>query len=161
MTGYESRREVYTATITLDAPPADVFPLFGPVFEAKWAAGWSPEVLYSTRPDAAERNAVFRTHHADGDAIWTVAHFDEDAHAISYLRVRPESHVARIDVACQPHADGQTRAAVTYTFTTLGPNGDAFLAHLSNEYYVHHELPGWERAINHYLATGETLPHHA
>ena len=138
-----------------------MFPLFGPVEEAKWAEGWSPDVLYSTRPDAAELNAVFATHHpGSADAIWTVAHYDAAAHAISYVRVRPDSHVARIDVACHPHGGGQTQATVTYTFTTLVPDGDAFLAHLTREYYVHHELPSWERAINHYLATGETLPHH-
>jgi hypothetical protein len=162
MSDYAHRREAYTATIMLSALPADVFPLFGPVEEAQWAEGWSPDVLYSSRPDAAELNAVFRTHHPGGtEAIWTVVHYDVANHAISYVRVRPDSHVARIDITCLLHGDGQTQATVTYTFTTLGPDGDDFLAHLTREAFVHHELPSWERAINHYLATEETLPHHA
>lgn len=44
---FESARISRTSTITLNGPLGEVFPLFGPVREKEWAAGWEPRVLYS------------------------------------------------------------------------------------------------------------------
>ena len=54
---------------------------------------------------------------------------------------------------------GGTACAVRYTFTALGPAGAAFVEAYTESAYVE-KMKGWERAINHYLATGEMLRTH-
>jgi hypothetical protein len=47
-------------TLHLNAAPATVLPLFGPIREAEWAHGWNPAILYPT--DRVQKpGAVFTT----------------------------------------------------------------------------------------------------
>lgn len=50
----------------------------------------------------------------------------------------------------------RTKAQVSYTYTALSESGNKFIVGFTQSYYDDW-LASWERAINHYLATGETL----
>lgn len=144
-----------TAAITVAAPIARVFPLFGPVEEARWADGWAPTVLHQGK-DMEGTVFVTRAPHA---AFWVLALWDEGAHRIRYEEVVPEHYVVQIDIACRAASASETRCEVTYSYTSLGADGDAFLQQYTAEHHVQ-RIGQWERALNHYLQTGERLPGH-
>jgi hypothetical protein len=52
-----------------------------------------------------------------------------------------------------------THAEITYTFAGLTERGNAINEKALQVMYAH-DLKDWEKAINHYLLTGERLAHH-
>ena len=146
--------------IHLGAPPSRVFPLFEPVGEQSWAADWKPVFLYPPS-GAAQVGAVFTTqvHEDDGlDTIWAMNVYDPTDFHLRYLRVTPGSRVGMIDIRCQGAPEGGTEATVTYTFTGLSDEGNEFIARLTSDHYQEY-IASWERAINHYLRSGQPLAH--
>jgi len=51
---------------------------------------------------------------------------------------------------------GGSEATITYAHTSLGPEGDAFVASFTEEYYRQF-MRDWEARINHYLSHGSAL----
>ena len=49
-----------------------------------------------------------------------------------------------------------SEADVTYSHTSLGPQGDVFVASFTAEFYVQF-MREWEDRMNHYLAHGTAL----
>jgi hypothetical protein len=157
LTAVHARR---TGSIHLDAPIAEVFPLFGPVREAEWAEGWHIEPLYALTPLLEEEGAVFQTRqHGDAITVWIILRFDRDRHEVEYARVTPGLHAVTIEIACAPSAGG-TEAMVTYTLTGLSEAGNAFIEREFSEEGYPHMLGQWEQAITHRLKTGHLLAHH-
>ena len=144
-----------SATITVAAPVDKVFPLFGPVEEARWADGWAPVVLYQGKH---MEGTVFTTS-APHEAFWVLALWDETGHRVRYAEVVPGRYVVQIDVACRAASASETRCEVTYAFTSLGKDGDGFLQQYTRERHAE-RIAHWERALNHYLQTGELLRGH-
>ena len=65
-----------TRDIHLYASPGRVFPLFDPLGEKQWAAGWEPEIIYPTSGEV-EVGMVFTTgSHDEVQAIWTILAFN-------------------------------------------------------------------------------------
>ena len=54
--------------------------------------------------------------------------YDSANFHLTYLRVTPGSRVGQIDIQCQEAPGGTTDASVTYTFTALSEQGNAFTA---------------------------------
>ena len=50
-----------------------------------------------------------------------------------------------------------SEADITYTHTSLGPEGDAFVAAFTDDFYRRF-MQDWESRINYYLAHGKRLP---
>jgi hypothetical protein len=148
---FNAVRITRTASIGLAAPPEAVFPLFGPLDEQRWEPHWNPTMLYPPS-GATQRDAVFTAAHPDGTpTFWTIVAFEPADLRISYLRVHPATHIARIDIGCSGDSDGMTRANVTYTFTGLSVAGNAYVERFSESHYAEW-LRSWEAAINSYLA---------
>ncbi|HLV98428.1 MAG TPA: hypothetical protein VKT82_07085 [Ktedonobacterales bacterium] len=149
---------IVSQTIHLAAPSRQVFPLFEPLGEKAWAAGWEPHILYPA-DGTAEAGAIFTTSHPpEGESIWAMTAHDPAALHLAYLRVTPGVQVAFIEVRCEDLHDGTTRATVSYTFTGLSAAGNEKLTQLA----THHQqdIATWEQAINFYLAHGHALPQH-
>jgi hypothetical protein len=157
---FKSERISRTSTITLNAPLERVFPLFGPVREKEWAAGWEPQVLYSTT-DFVEEHMVFKTrsHHGqEPDSTWTVSKYHSDQAFIEYTVFAPE-RLWWITIQCREDIVGETtEAEITYTYTGLAEKGNAINERALKTMY-RRDLKDWEEAINHYLETGERLGH--
>jgi hypothetical protein len=159
---FKSERISRTSTITLNAPLREVFPLFGPIREREWAAGWDPQILYSTT-DLVEERMVFKTpsHHGhdEPDYTWTVSKYLPDQAFIEYTVFTPE-RLWWITVQCREDIPNQTTMAeITYTYTGLTDTGNAINEKALQLMYAH-DLRDWEEAINHYLKTGERREHH-
>jgi hypothetical protein len=158
---FTSKRISRTSTITLNAPLREAFPLFGPIREREWAAGWNPEILYSTT-GLVDEHMVFKTPshgHGEPDYIWTVSKYAPDRTLIEYTVSTPE-RLWTITIRCREGIpDRSTEAEITYTYTGLTALGNAINERALQVMYAH-DLRDWEEAINHYLATGERLEHH-
>lgn len=157
-----SRRISRTSTITLNAPLKESFPLFGPIREKEWAAGWNPEILYSTTY-IVEEHMVFKTPshhgHSEPDYIWTVTKYLPDQALIEYAVFTPE-RLWWITIKCHEDTSHQTtKAEITYTYTGLTDTGNEINERALQLMYAH-DLRDWEELINHYLKTGEKREHH-
>jgi hypothetical protein len=155
MNVFPPRRRRHSYTQTLAASPAAVFPLLCPVREADWTPGWEPLVVLSAS-GVAERDCVFITSGLPHVAIWTITRYDAEAYRLEFLKVTPEHSVCKIEIALSAIDTDGTAAEIAYSYTSLGPAGDAFLAEFTEEWYGRF-MREWEDALNHYLATGRMI----
>jgi hypothetical protein len=151
-----------TRTMTLELPAsADAaFPLFGPVREAEWSPGWTPQFVAPTAPAQGTGGAVFTTPGPAGPLLWVMTDYDEAQRVLRYVHVRPGAVVAQLWIVVRSISARRSAADVTFRTTALGPEGGAALAHFVEAF------PGfkshWEGAIGPVLAAGaaaERRPH--
>jgi hypothetical protein len=161
---FGSKRISRTSSINLNASVTKVFPLFNPVKEKEWEAGWDPEFLTSLSEDEdiAER-MVFKTQsphgHDESDYIWTISKYSLNLALIEYT-VFTSDRLWWITIQCRDDVENQTtHAEITYTFVGLTDKGNAINEKALQLMYAH-DLKDWEEAINHYLLTGGKLLHH-
>jgi hypothetical protein len=148
-----------TYTQHIDAPPDRVFPLLCPVRESEWLAGWRDivEMIHSDS-GVAEEGCVFRTKHGDGpETIWIITRHDPAAGVVEFARVTTGLVATRLtaEVAAAPKNASSVR--VTYTFTPISAEGDAFVRAHHSEDAFRRDLRFWEDSMNHWLRTGEIL----
>jgi hypothetical protein len=133
-----------------------VFPLLCPVREADWLDGWDFSMIYS-KSGLIEKNCVFSTpHHGEQKTIWHVTQYDRDRYFIEFLRVTPNENVVRINIQLVSLDEETTSTTITYQFTALSQEQNEFIETELDTIFLS-SMNWWERAINHYLATGEKL----
>ena len=143
-----------TYTQKLVAGPSDVFPLLCPVLEADWLEDWDPLVVLC-HSGVAEPDCVFLTESESGQAIWYITRHEPENGFVEMIKVTPAVTACKLTIQLRPVADG-SQATVSYTHTSLGPEGDTFVAAFTEEYYEQFMLD-WETRMNHYLLYGTTL----
>ena len=151
-------RVKHSYTQSVSGTPRDVFPLLCPIREHDWAPGWSTDWVIS-RSGLVEQECLFQTPAKAGakDAsIWIVTRHDPSAYEVEMYKVTPGQTVGKLAISLTAQGAMETRAQISYEFTSLGPDGDAFLDEFTEESYEKF-MRGWETAINHYLVTGEQL----
>lgn len=147
----EPVRATRTYTQRLVAGPAAVFPLLCPVREADWLEGWDP-LLVVTASGVAEPDCVFTTPTDTGEAVWYVTRHEPEAGFVEMLKITPRVTACRLTIRVRPAAGG-SEAEVTYSHTSLGPVGDAFVASFTEDFYREF-VRDWEARVNHYLVHG-------
>jgi hypothetical protein len=144
----------------VNGPLETVFPLFGPVREKEWAAGWDPEVLYPPT-GVLEEHMVFITESHRGhepDSTWTLSRYCPDQAFIEYTVFAP-GRLWRIAIQCsEVPGEEATKAEITYTYTGLTEEGNATNERALEAMY-RCDLKDWEEAINHFLEKGKRLAH--
>ncbi len=144
-------RATRTNVQKLVGPPAKVFPLLCPVREADWIEGWDPPVVI-TQSGFAEPDCVFLTDADPGHAIWYITRHEPGAGIVEMIKITPAVTACKLTIQLRPVAAG-SEATVTYSHTSLGPVGDAFVASFTEEHYRQF-MREWEARINHYLVHG-------
>lgn len=147
-------RVTHTYTQRLVAPPAAVFPLLCPVREADWIDGWNPLQVLS-HSGLAEPDCVFVTDAEPFDAIWFITRHEPERGFVEMIKITPDVTACKLTVQVRAAGAG-SEADVTYSHTSLGPQGDVFVASFTAEYYVQF-MREWEERMNHYLAHGTAL----
>jgi len=147
-------RATRTFVQKLVASPDRVFPLLCPVREADWLEGWDPLVVF-TKSGVAEPECVFMTKAEPRPAIWFVSRHEPERGLVEMLKISPEVTACRLTIQLAAAGPG-CEATITYSHTSLGPEGDAFVAGFTDEFYEGFMLE-WETRMNHYLKTGETM----
>mgnify|MGYP006278493657 CR=1 FL=1 len=150
------RRLVHHYRQDIEAAPDRVFPLICPVREAEWLAGWHYAMLYS-QSGLAEAGAVFSTPgRGEPDTTWVITRHDATARIVQFTRFTPDLRTCVLDVHITPAAAGRSFVEITYTYTALSAEGEAFLAALTREKFLAGVM-FWEQSMNHWLRTGQQL----
>ena len=147
-------RAVRSYTQRLQGTPEAVFSLLCPVREADWIQGWDPILVMSTS-GVAESDCVFTTKAAPADAIWYITRHEPLNGFVEMLKITPAVTACRLTIQVSG-VDGGSEAVVTYSHTSLGPEGDKFVASFTDEYYLGF-MQGWEARMNHFLKHGAAL----
>ena len=147
-------RARHTYRQRLCAPPARVFPLLCPVREIEWAAGWLPDVVISSS-GVAERDCVFFTPEKRSKAIWYITRHEPENWFVEMLKIVPGVTACRLEIQLSPNGD-ECFADVTYSHTSIGRAGDAFVATFTADSYRKF-MQAWEKELNHFLKTGSRL----
>ncbi|MFZ6001691.1 MAG: hypothetical protein ACOYW3_14370 [Bacteroidota bacterium] len=153
---HQAERVQRTASFVVKAPIEKAFPLFGPVREKEWAAGWEPQIIYSNHPEV-EEHMIFKTpprHDGESEYIWIVTQYQPRDYFIEYT-VSTLQRVWFITVKCESQND-HTRVSVTYSYTGLTPEGNQMNKQALDRMYANN-LKDWEEAINYFLSTGKRL----
>lgn len=112
--------------------PADAFPLFTARGEMAWVPGWAPEFVHPA-DGRLELDQVFVTSVGGEETLWSVVDLDVDARAVDYLRVTPDSRIARVSVRVSEEDDG-SRVDVRYRCTGLNEAGRRELASFARNF---------------------------
>jgi hypothetical protein len=139
-----------TYTQHLAGTTDEVFPLLGPIGEKRWAQGsWNPTFVHPPR-GADEVGCVFTTRAQDGhETVWVLTRFTR-SHEVEYVQVTPGLRVTQLQIALAPDGPGHSAAAITYIWTALSPEGQAWLdAHRGEQF--DESMAEWEQAVNAYL----------
>jgi hypothetical protein len=140
------------------AGPEQVFPLLCPVREADWIEGWDPRLVVSDS-GLAERDCVFVTDSSSEEAIWYITRHEPERGFVEMVKITPQVTACRLTIQLRAaEVDGQAgcEATVSYSHTSLGPEGDAFVAGFSEEFYEGF-MKDWEGRLNHFLRHGSAL----
>lgn len=139
----------------LCAPPDRVFPLLCPVRETEWVNDWRPRLVIS-ESGLAEPGCIFVTPGIPDDAVWLMTEYDTERHRLLIVKLIPEIVIGTISVEL---ASGDTDACVahiTYSYTSLSPQGDVALDEFSTEHFESF-MRTWEAELNHFLEHGSML----
>lgn len=80
MNSFKSVRVTKTGELNLSAPVNEVFPLFDPINEKKWAADWDFTAVFPN-PAVAEPGFTFTTQrHHDPETVWVLSKLDRENH---------------------------------------------------------------------------------
>lgn len=147
-------RATRTYAQRLVGTPETVLPLLCPVREADWIQGWDP-VLVVSRSGVAESDCVFTTSAKPSDAIWYITRHEPANGFVEMLKITPSVTACRLTIQLR-EAEMGSEATVTYTHTSLGPDGDKFVAEFTEEYYTKF-MQDWEARMNYFLANRTAL----
>lgn len=148
-------RVEHAYTQRLVGTPHDVFPLLCPVREAEWIAGWDP-LLVVSGSGLAEPDCVFVTSSLPSNAVWYITRHEPENGFVEMIKITPGVTACRVRIQLRATPEG-SEADVSYCHTSLGPEGDAFVASFTHAYYVGF-MRDWETRLNHYLRHGVALP---
>ena len=147
-------RVTLTFTQQLVAAPSEVFPLLCPVREVDWIDGWDPPVVFS-QSGVAEPDCVFLTEAGPSNAIWYITRHEPGSGFLEMIKITPAVTACKTTIQLRP-VEGGSEAIITYAHTSLGPEGDIFIASFTEEHYKQF-MRVWEARINHYLSHGSIL----
>jgi hypothetical protein len=149
------KRVEHTHMQQLHAAPEKVFPLLCPVREMDWLHGWDP-LLVVSESGYAERDCAFVTGSLPANSVWYITRHEPQNLFVEMIKLTPGVTACRLTIQVAASTTGAT-AQVTYTHTSLGPEGDTFVDSFTREYYENF-MRHWETRMNHYLQTGVVQP---
>jgi hypothetical protein len=138
----------------LDAPLAEVMPLFTAEGERRWAPGWEPAILSGD----VERGSAFVTRaHADNEhggieTTWIVVDYRPAEGRASYARLAQGSNIGLVDVSCTPAEGGGTVVSVRYTLTGVSEQGRTFVREFLEPEHYARMIDEWRVATSAALA---------
>jgi hypothetical protein len=139
----------------LDAPRAQVFPLFTARGEREWAPGWDPLILSG----AEERGSAFQTRNQEGrTTTWIVVEYRPSEGRASYARLAEGSNIGLVDVVCTEPPDSGTDVSVRYTLTPLNAGAQAVVDEFLEPRQYERMIEEWRLAVGAALAQASAVP---
>ena len=152
---FTGSRVIKSATLHIDFPPAQVFPLLCPQRECDWLDGWDFTWIHSAS-GYAEQDCVFTTSlPQDGPTIGIFTSYLPDRH-LEYVKVTPGFLLLRWSMDLVEPVTGSTSLDMTWTVTGMSRDGNRFVEE-SLDSRFNALMTRLEKSMNHYLKTGEKL----
>jgi len=148
-------RVTHTYEQTINGTIDEIFSLYCPVREVEWCDGWNPKVVYSTS-GVVEPDCIFITEHGGHETAWFVTVYDIEQGRVEMIHHTPGVIFTKLEISVAAISDSKSKAVITYSKTSLSEHGDKALAGFTKEYYDI-MMDSWEKAMNHFLKTGEML----
>jgi len=148
-------RVSHTYKQTIKGSIEQIFPLYCPVKELLWTESWNPEIVYSNS-GVVEQNAIFTSRDGNRKAIWYVTTYDIENGHVEMIKIMPDYSVSKLEITVEPSKESTTSVFITYTITSLNEEGDIIFKGFTKENFDI-SMQAWEKAMNHYLKTGELL----
>ena len=148
-------RVSHTYEQTINGTIKDIMPLYCPVRELDWCENWNPKAVYSNS-GLVEKNCIFITSHGEDDVVWIVTEYDIETGHVEMVYHVSGVLVTKLEIQVSPITDEKTKALLRYSKTSLSEMGDKVLEGFTKEDYDI-MMDSWEKAMNHYLKTGEIL----
>jgi hypothetical protein len=155
LTEFKPERIHRSASFTIHGKIENVFPLFGPIREKEWAAGWEPQILYISGNVLVEEHMIFQTPGKEAKYTWVISQYQPDKYLVEYTVSAPE-RIWFIRVTCRNEKEN-TDVTVSYTYTGFTPEGHQRNKEALKQMFAD-DLQDWAEAINYYLKTGKQLP---
>ena len=153
---FEAKRVIRRYCQTINAEPAEIFPLLCPVKEAQWLDGWEYNLIYS-KSGLAEEGCVFSTpYQGEKDTIWIITKHDKDNHEIEFARFTPDTRTCVLHIIVEPQKNNTSSVYITYTYTAISIEGNQFVEELTEDRFLD-AVKFWEKSLNYFLETGEIL----
>jgi len=89
------------------------------------------------------------------ESTWICTEYDPAAFRIAYVWIKPGRVATELWIRLSPD-DGQTRSHIRFRYTGLSAEGNREVESYDRKWFEA-KMQGWERAINHYLTTGEMV----
>ncbi len=148
-------RVSHTYVQTIHGTVDKIMPLYCPVKELDWCENWDPKLVLS-KSGVVEKDCVFITMHNELEVTWVVTEYDLEKGRVEMFYLVPGILVTKLEIQVEPINSSLTRAELTYSKTSLGKMGDKHLESFTKE-KNDIMMDSWEKAMNHYLKTGEML----
>lgn len=135
------------SSFELAAGATRVFPLFCPVREREWVAGWDPLAVHS-KSGLIEPDCVFITQGAarEQQSTWVVVEHDVAAGRTAMISVTPGELVKRVEIAVVALSAERSRVDVRYALTALDARGKDAVARF-DEQALAGLLEGWRAGL--------------
>ncbi|WP_303918005.1 hypothetical protein [Draconibacterium sediminis] len=148
-------RVSHTYVQTILGEMEEIMPLYCPVRELDWCENWNPKTVYSNS-GLVEKDCIFITPDGETDIVWIVTDYDtEKGHVEMFYHV-PQVLITKLEIQVTALTENKTEVVLTYRKTSLSEKGDKILEEFTKEEYDI-MMYSWEKAMNHYLATGIML----
>jgi hypothetical protein len=127
------QQTINTGHFEVPAPISQVFPLFDPINEVKWAPDFKVTPIYPL-PFAVAQDSVFTTLHGGARTTWVINLYDPLSYRIEYLLFAPGYQVRRISIECAAVGADRTAVTVTYRVTGVSKDGNRHAADYDREF---------------------------
>jgi len=118
-----------------------------------------PEMVLS-RSGVCEQDCVFvtspETPSEPQNSIWLVSKYEPENWFLQMYKVAPEYTISKLEIALVSASGNATTAHISYEITSIGAAGDKFIEEFTEDWYRDFMMD-WEKAMNHYLNTGEMI----
>jgi hypothetical protein len=141
------------AGFDIPRPVEEVFPLFSPEGEKRWAPNWDYKNIMGTTELSEDYVFLTRSHdHASADAIWLVKRYVPSEWFIQFYRVEPEDKVGVVTVRCSSISEQTTYVEITYQYIPLSEKGRKFIDGFTVETFERF-IDEWKDLLLRYFAT--------
>lgn len=136
-------------TQRIRASSAEVFPLLCPVREREWLHRWDPAWVV-TESGFAEQGAVFVTEVEGRQATWMITEHDPEGGFVAMVEIVPGLVAIGLNIQVNDVGDAETECIVSYVYTAMSPEGEAFVRERTAEWYLEF-MAEWESLLNTHL----------
>lgn len=141
-----------TYKIKLNGTIKEVFILFTPIEEKKWAEGWNPEIIFPENEEII-KGTVFKSYNKeDGYTYWVIADYEHESYYIRYINFLQGIRNGILEIRCSKTTEGETEAEIKYIITGISEKGNNFINSFTEKYFIEY-ISDWKKSINSYLET--------